>query len=86
MEDLKYINAEWARKTASTQLGETAKKQLETCLLKIKAEVGKNGSSTSLSSLEDITKKELESRGFKLKYYPGDPRDQREQSYYTISW
>lgn len=86
MEDLKYINAEWARKTASTQLGETAKKQLETCLLKIKAEVGKNGSSTSFNNLEAITKKELEARGFKVQYYPSSSSDQREQSYYTISW
>ncbi len=86
MEDYKEINAAWASRLASTQLGEIAQKQLNEILAKIKLEASKNKFNINVMSLEDINKKELETRGFKVKFYEGDYRDQRESSYYTISW
>ena len=86
MENYNDINAAWAHNIAATQLGELATKQLNECLVKIKEMASKNKFEATVFSLEDINKKELENRGFKVKYYEGDSRDQRERSYYTISW
>ena len=87
MDNYKHVTAEWARKTADTVLGNEAKKQLETCLQRIDEEAKKNKRSVSVScNINDVAKKELESRGFKLKYYDGDFRDQRDSGYWTIEW
>jgi hypothetical protein len=86
MEDFRDINAAWANKVATTQLGEIAQKQLKEILAKIKLEASKNAFNISICSLEDINRKELVNRGFNVKYTNGDPKDQREQGYYTISW
>jgi len=86
MDNYNDINAAWANKIASTQLGEIALKQLHECLDKIKIAASKNAFNISVMSLEDINRKELEKRGFKVKFYEGDYRDQRERDYYTISW
>lgn len=86
MEDLKEINAAWAHKTANTILGEKAQKQLAQILGQIKAAALKNNFSLTASELEDISKKELENRGFNIKYYEGDQRGPRERGYFTISW
>lgn len=86
MEDYKDINAAWANKIATTQLGELAQKQLSDILKTIKEAASKNKFSVTAMSIEDINDKELRNRGFKIKYNEGDPRDQREHGYYTISW
>lgn len=86
MENLKDINAAWANKTASSVIGEIAQIQLTMLLVKIKDAASKNKFSVTTNSLEDINDKELRTRGFKIKYTNGDPRDQREHGYYTISW
>lgn len=83
---LEDINAAWANKTATTQLGEIAKKQLDEILNRIRIAASGNKFNINVNSLEDINDKELRIRGFKIKYYEGDQRDQREHSYYTISW
>lgn len=86
MEQYKHVTAEWARTTADTVLGNEAKKQLETCLQRIDEEAKKNKRSVSVScNINDVAKKELETRGFKLKYYDGDFRD-REPGHWTIEW
>ena len=87
MDNYKHVTAEWARKTADTVLGNEAKKQLEPCLQRIDEEAKKNKRSVSVScNINDVAKKELESRGFKLKWYDGDFRDPRESGYWTIEW
>ncbi len=86
MDKLKEINAAWANKIASTQLGEIAQKQLIEILTKIEQAAGKNQFNITAITLEEITQTELRNRGFKVKYYDGDPRDQRECGYFTISW
>lgn len=42
MKNRAHITAEWARKTAETQLGVETQKQFETCLKCIEEEVKKN--------------------------------------------
>ena len=87
MDEYKHVTAEWARKTADTVLGNEAKKQLETCLQRIDEEAKKNKRNVSVScSINDVAKKELESRGFKVDYFQGDFRDPRETGYFQISW
>lgn len=83
-ERYKHITAEWARKTSETVLGNEAKKQLETCFNVIETAVQKNQKSASVScSINEVAKKELESRGFRVEYISGDFRD---PSYYVIHW
>ena len=87
MENYKHVTAEWAKKTADTVLGNEAKKQLETCLKSIDEEAKKNKRNVSVScNINDVAKKELESRGFKLTYHNGDFRDPRETGYWSIEW
>ena len=83
MVDKDYITAEWARKTAETQLGVEAQKQFESCLREIEAAVKKNQFSVILyfyaskTCIEELTK-----RGFKAEARS----DQREGDWTTISW
>lgn len=81
------INAAWAHKVASTELGVEAKKQLEICFARIKEEAYKNNFSVSLGiSINPIAIAELQQRGFRVKKYDGDHRDPRENGYVTITW
>ncbi len=81
------ITAAWARNVASNELGIEAKKQLETCFLRIKEEAQKNNFSASIGlTLNHIAISELESRGFTVKQYDGDLKDPRENGYIIITW
>ena len=78
------ITAEWARKTAQSILGEKLEKELNNCLDNIKRAVKENKFSTSVGFyIDDLTKRELEKRGFNVTKYTGD---QRDGSYTTITW
>lgn len=78
------ITADWARKTAQSILGEKLEKELNMCLESIKNSVKLNNFSTSVGTyINDLTKLELEKRGFKVTKYTGD---QRDGSYTTITW
>lgn len=86
-ENLDHVTAEWARKTSQTQLGAVAKKQVESVLNNIKEAVRKNQMSTTCHfTIDDIAKKQIEARGFKVEYNQGDFRDPRDSGYYTITW
>lgn len=81
------ITAEWVRKTAQTQIGLDIKKQINDVLNIIEDAVKKNQMTCDYrGSFDELAQQELRNRGFKIKYYPGDQRDQRESSYYIISW
>lgn len=87
MESLEHITAEWARKTANTQLGAVAKKQVESVLTRVAEEVKKNQMyANCFFSIDDIAKKEIEKRGFNVERVDGDFRDPREVGYYKVSW
>lgn len=83
MVDKDYITAEWARKTAETQLGVEAQKQFESCLRAIEEAVKKNQFSTivyfyaSKTCIEELTK-----RGFKAV----SKSEQRDGDWTTITW
>jgi hypothetical protein len=82
--DNSEITADWARKTAQSILGEKLEKELNMCLYNIKRKCAVNKLSTSIPIyIDELTKHELEKRGFKVEKYTGD---QREGSYTTISW
>ncbi len=77
------ITADWARKTAQSILGEKVRKEVDVCLNGIKKAVEQNKLSTTIAIyVDDLTKKELENRGFIVNKYS----DQRDGSYTTISW
>lgn len=77
------VTADWARKTAQSILGEKLEKELNMCLENIKNAVKLNNFSTSVGAyINDLTKQELEKRGFKVTKYS----DQRDGSYTTINW
>jgi hypothetical protein len=77
------ITAEWARKQATTILGERINEQLKICLEAIKQAVAKNQMSTSVGIYaHDLTLEELRKRGFTVKKID----DQRDGSYTIISW
>jgi hypothetical protein len=77
------INAEWARKQATSVLGEKVKKQIDTCLDVIEKAVARNEMSTSIGIYaESLTLEDLRKRGFTVKQYD----DQRDGSYLSISW
>lgn len=81
------FTAQMCRTKATAVLGEKVKLQLQKCQTLIEAAVRENKmSATVFISLDNLTKRELESRGFVVKLNQGDPRDQREQDYHTISW
>ena len=80
----KEITAEWARKTAENILGEKIEKEINMCLDSIKNAVKLNNFSTTVTAyINDLTKQELEKRGFKVVKYTGD---QRDGSYSSITW
>ena len=84
MEENEKINAEWARQTATSILGEKVKKQLDTCFERIKQAVERNDMYCHVSVYPDaLTTRELQRRGFKTEYIDGD---QRDGSYLQISW
>lgn len=77
------INAEWARKQATSILGEKVKKQIDTCLEAIEKAVANNQMNTSIDIYADaLTLEDLRKRGFTVKQYD----DQRDGSYLSISW
>lgn len=85
--DNDYVNAEWARKTAETQLGVVVKKQFDSAITRIKEEVKKNKMSANCYfTMEELTQQELVKRGFKVKKISGDPRDYGDGGYYEIIW
>ncbi len=78
-----HITAEWARRTAETQLGVEAQKQFDTCLLSIEHAVHENKFSVmvyfyaSKSCVEELKK-----RGFNA-----EPKsDQKEGDWTIITW
>ena len=78
-----HITAAWARKTAETQLGVEAQKQLETCLENIEKAVAKNQMSINVYFYASKTCiDELKKRGFKAEARS----DQREGDWTTITW
>jgi len=77
------INAEWARKQATSILGEKVKKQIDTCLEAIEKAVANNQMNTSIDIYADaLTLEDLRKRGFSVNQYD----DQRDGSYLSISW
>jgi hypothetical protein len=77
------INAEWARKQATSILGEKVKKEINICLDAIEKAVASNQMSISLGIYaESLTIEDLRKRGFTVKQYD----DQRDGSYISISW
>lgn len=79
------ITAEWARKTANTILGEKVEKEINTCLDAIQNAVKKNQLSCSIGiTIDDLTLKELQNRGFKVDRVNG--YDQRDGDYINVSW
>ena len=81
------FTAQMCRTKATAVLGEKVKLQLQKCQTLIEAAVRENKMSANVFiSLDSLTKRELESRGFVVKLNQGDPRDPREQDYHTISW
>jgi len=77
------ITAEWARKQATSVLGEKVKKQIDTCLDAIEKAVARNEMSTSIGIYaESLTLEDLRKRGFNVNQYD----DQRDGSYLSISW
>jgi hypothetical protein len=77
------INAEWARKQATSILGEKVKKEINICLDAIEKAVASNQMSISLGIYaESLTIEDLRKRGFTVKQYD----DQRDGSYLSISW
>jgi hypothetical protein len=78
-----HITAEWARKTAETQLGVEAQKQLETCLTRIEEAVKKNQFSLTVYFYASKTCiEELKKRGFKVEA----GSEQRDGDWTTITW
>jgi hypothetical protein len=81
------FTAQMCRTKATAVLGEKVKLQLQKCQTLIEAAVRENKMSANVFiSLDNLTKRELESRGFVVKLNQGDFRDPREQDYHTISW
>lgn len=81
--DNNEVTADWARKTVQSILGEKLEKELNKCLEIIKNAVKENRFSVSSSIyIDELTKKELEKRGFSVTKYS----DQRDGSYTTITW
>lgn len=83
--DNKDVTAKWAREKALMQLGVKAQKQLDFCLMRVKGAVEQNLLTVNINQdeqLEDLTKKELEKRGFKVECHS----HQREGTWTTITW
>jgi hypothetical protein len=83
MENKDHITAEWARKTAETQLGVEAQKQFESCLTRIEEAVKKNEFSVTVYFYANKTCiEELAKRGFKAESHSL----QKDGDWTTISW
>jgi hypothetical protein len=77
------INAEWARKQATSILGEKVKKEINICLDAIEKAVASNQMSISLGIYaESLTIEDLRKRGFTVKQYDAI----LDGSYLSISW
>ncbi len=82
--DKQNITADWARKQATTILGEKVNEEINICLNAIEQAVAKNQMSTSVGiCVHDLTIEDLRKRGFIVKEYDGG---QRDDSYTSISW
>jgi len=77
------ITAKWAKDTTQNVLGVKIEKQINDCLRGIKNAVSRNEMSVNIDMYADqLTKKELEKRGFKIRQHS----DQREGSFLNINW
>lgn len=77
------ITAEWARKTATSVLGDKVKQQVDICLNHIKQAVARNDMSCYVNMYADqLTINELRKRGFKCEQHS----DQRDGSSLQINW
>lgn len=86
MEDNKHITAEWARQQSDSIETAKVQKELNEVLTRIAMAVKGNDRSVYANNLMDVSRRELERRGFKVTFNQGDSRDQRETDYYTVSW
>lgn len=79
------VTADWARKTSQEILSEKVKKEINYCLDTIVMAVKRNELSCSFNTtLDKLTIKNLENRGFKVDYHSG--YDVREPAYHSVSW
>ncbi len=77
------ITADWARKQVATILGIKVNQEVTKCLQEIEISVKNIQRDVSVNIFaDDLTIKELEQRGFKVKQID----DQKNGSYLTIYW
>jgi hypothetical protein len=80
------MNAQQAKELAKKKNLELFELGAGSIKQKIEEAAKKGGYYINISSLRGDVKLHLENLGYKVKYEPGDPRDQRESSYFIISW
>ena len=77
------ITAKWAKETSQSILGVKIEKQINDCLQSIKNAVSRNEMSVNIDMYaEQLTKRELEKRGFNVTQHS----DQRDGSFLNINW
>lgn len=74
------------RAKLNTAQNHAAQAQVHDLAVKITRAVEQGKASISVTRFEPGVQALLEQRGYKVTYHPGDPRDQRDGSQYTVRW
>ena len=83
--DILFPASEASMRT-DTQIQRNLNDIMRPVVMEINKAINKMQKYCYINSISDIQKRELISKGYKLQYLEGDPRDPRETSQFKISW
>lgn len=75
-----------AKELSTRHLLQDTEGEYQRIMKQISEHASKGSFSTTVDTLHELVKARLVQDGYDVKYTAGDYRDQRERSYYTISW
>lgn len=81
-----FPTAEQARAASESIENEVTQKTLEKLREEITSATGKGKRTITVYALPEPVKGFLKAKGYRVEYNPGDPRDQRDAAYWTVSW
>lgn len=80
------MTAQEAKELANNFVIKDSEGEYQRIIKNIKEKAANGLFQANASSISELVKAKLIYDGYEIKYYQGDFRDQREQSYYTINW
>ena len=80
------MTASEAKELATKHILQDTEGEYQRIMKQISEHATRGSFNTTIYTLHELVKARLVQDGYEVKYYAGDSQDQRERSYYSISW